>query len=298
MFFVKTLYAAARRRGRAFLLAALGAAACQTPTPRQPAAADGAAAPADAAPAQRARDEAPDAHIEPVDLRGVAFVREATALRRIGSDARFVEAKGKKRQANYLTLLQRGEAIDVLEAESGFLRVKLSDETTGWVRQSAIRVGQNLACATTLSRLHCFTRPDLLAMDAARNVEPGTLLFVLREKDAFAEVDAGTAVTVWVLTDALERSSVEIEAAKIYQRASAVAARDAERAAPLFELLRNRFAATRLVSQLVPPAGAAFDAAQDANDTDAAASAPAAEPNAPPAGVDFDALSAPLAPPP
>lgn len=252
----------------------------------------------EAAPAQRAREEAPDAHIEPVDLRGVAFVREASALRRISSEARFVEAKGKKRQANVITLLQRGEAVEVLEAGTGFLRVKLSDEAVGWVRQSAIRAGQSLATATTLSRLHCFTRPDLLAMDGARNVEPGTLLFVLREKDAFAEVDTGANATIWVLSDALERGSAEIEAAKIYQRASAAAMRDAERAAPLFELLRNRFAATRLVQQLVPAAEATAEAAADANDTLESPPTPATDGNAPPTGVDLDALSAPLAPPP
>ena len=103
-------------------------------------------------------------------------------------------------------------------------------------------------------------------------------------------MDAGASgqATTWVLTDALERSGLEVEAAKLWQRAQAASARDGAAAAPLTELLRERFGATRLVRQLMQPVGEAPKAgvAEDG-----------AAPPAPTDGDHLDAMGALLAPP-
>ena len=198
----------------------------------------------------------PEGAAAPRPVATLAFVREPTALRRTPSLSRHVEASASKRQQpNVLVMLQRGESVLVLEEAEGFLRVRLSDEQEGFVRAGALRSGDHVVSATCLQETLTFARPDFLAMEHNRRIMPGSLVFVLRDKEAFAEVDAGLGgqATTWVLADALERSSLEVEAAKLLQRARAVGERDPNAALPLLQLLRERFGATRLVRHLVAP---------------------------------------------
>ena len=189
-----------------------------------------------------------------VELQSEAYVTQPTFVRRTPSEAREVEVTGKtKRQANWLATLQRGEHVRVLEAREGWLRVQSSDEASGWLKRDGVLVGPEVAQATNLTVLQRFTRPDLLALVPTRPIEPGSLLFVLRRKEGFCEVNfAGNAVS-WVLADALERDATEVEAAKLLHRARQLAERNDAGAEPLLALARQRFAATRLLAALYPP---------------------------------------------
>lgn len=189
-----------------------------------------------------------------VELQSEAYVTQPTFVRRAPSEAREVEVAGKaKRQANWMATLQRGEHVRVLEAREGWLRVQSSDEASGWIKRDGVLVGPEVAQATNLVVLQRFTRPDLLALVPTRPIEPGSLLFVLRRKEGFCEVNfAGNAVS-WVLADALERDATEVEAAKLLHRARQLAERNDAGAEPLLALARQRFAATRLLAALYPP---------------------------------------------
>lgn len=242
---------------------------------------------------------------------GNAFVAQVVALRRAPHEGRFLEANKKKGQPNVMTVLHRGEGLVVLQVQKDWLQVQISDEQTGWVKAQAVVVGTGLRPATTLSRLPCFTRPDLLALAGTQVVEPGTLLFVVRQKEAFSEVDVGGRNNVWVLSDALEEAPAEVQAAKIYQRARPLLARQDEAAQPLVALLRSRFGRTRLVHVLLPEPEPQPSAASVPGAVDAAAAPATAQDAAAPVeqkGSDdgrdardpdsLDALSEPLAPPP
>lgn len=183
-----------------------------------------------------------------------AYVTQPTFVRRAPSEAREVEVPGKtRRQPNWMATLQRGEHVRVLEAREGWLRVQSSDEAAGWIKRDGVLVGPEVAQATNLAALQRFTRPDLLALVPTRPIEPGSLLFVLRRKEGFCEVNfAGNAVS-WVLADALERDPNEVEAAKLVHRVRALRERSDAGAEALLALARQRFAATRLLATLFAP---------------------------------------------
>lgn len=245
-----------RRRTRpSALLLGLALAAChpESSTKSGQPAPEASAAPANAAALPQAAGERP-ATAGALELPSEAYVTQPTFVRHAASEAREVEVPGsKRRQANWMATLQRGEHVRVLQVNEGWLRVQSSDEAAGWIKREGVLVGPEVAQATNLAPLQRFTRPDLLALVAGKAIEPGSLLFVLRRKEGFTLVNyAGNAVG-WVLTDALERDANEVEAAKLLHRARQLAERHDATAEALFALARQRFAATRLVAATFPP---------------------------------------------
>ncbi len=168
-------------------------------------------------PAQPA-GEPPAAGAAPV-APAAAYVSAATLLRREATDAGRVKGPGGKEISNALATLQRGERITVLEAGEDWARVRASDDREGWIRRSAVLEGDGVVEATVLAAADVFDRPDLLAANAKRRIEPGTLLLVVKAKPPFSEVNVSSGPNAWVLTDRLATGEADVSVAKLGEKA-------------------------------------------------------------------------------
>jgi hypothetical protein len=109
---------------------------------------------------------------------------------------------------------------------------------------------------TVLAVAWAFDRPDLLAANARRKLDPGTLLFIRKTKDLFTEVDAGPGASTWILTDRVTTMPGDVAAAKLVEKARFLR-RNArpDEARELLALLRSRFPESPLVSVLATELG-------------------------------------------
>lgn len=221
------------------MAAALLALACSDRPP---------AAPADGGPAGAA---------PPAGGPEVAYVTAAAALRRQPTDA--TRVPGEKPRAavpNLLATLLRGEKVAVVEWRDEWVRVRASDESDGWLRRGVLLPGLGVTEATLAAPADAFDRPDLLAVNARRKIEPGTLLLVMRSRELFSEVNVGAGPGAWLLTDRLSTGPRDVMVAKLIEKSRWLRkAGRPEEARPILELARAQFADVPLVQVLAAELG-------------------------------------------
>ena len=207
---------------------------------------------------------APGAAAAPAAGAEAAYVIVATALRREPSDATRVPGPGPKRAqvANVIATLLRGEKVTVVADRDDWTQVRASDESQGWVKRSTLLSGLGVTEATLAAPADAFDRPDLLAVNARRKIEPGTLLLVVRSRELFSEVNTGSGASAWVLSDRLLSGPREVMVAKLIEKARwLVKVGKPEDARTVLELARAQFADVPLTQVLAtelagPDAGA------------------------------------------
>jgi SH3-like domain-containing protein len=202
-------------------------------------------APSDAQPGAQAAATAAAA-VDPAWVVTVATLRkEPVATDRIKGPA-------GKPVTNYLpTTLQRGERVTVLETRDDWSRVRTSDDKEGWLRSTAVLDGPGITAATVLQPADVFDRPDLLAANAKRKVEPGTLLLVVKAKPPFSEVSVPGTQNAWVLTERLATGEREVSVAKLIEKARwLVKNNKKDDALQILALAQGSFADVPLVSLL------------------------------------------------
>ena len=193
------------------------------------------------------------------------FVTSLSTLRREPTEQARVTVEGAKTlQPNSLTVLHRGERVSLLEPRGEWARVRASDGVDGWLRGAVLAPADSVQEGTLLVVAWAFDRPDLLAVNAKRKLDPGTLLFIRKTKDLFTEVDAGPGPNVWVLSDRVSTRPGDVEAAKLVEKARFLARGGRpEEARDILALLRSRSPDSPLVAILAaemgeaPPDGAA-----------------------------------------
>jgi hypothetical protein len=174
--------------------------------------------------------------------------------------------KARGRAPAILATLHRGERVTLLETRGDQARVRASDGTEGWLRAGVLLPAGEAREGTVLVAALVFDRPDLLAVNAARKLEPGTLLFVRKSRDLFTEVDAGPGASAWVLTDRVTTEASDVAAAKLVEKARWLLRADRRgEALEVLGLLRSRYPASPLVPVLAVDLGDVVpDAAPDA----------------------------------
>jgi hypothetical protein len=266
-----------RTRVALFSLAAFSTVACdskkETATPPAavvPPPANGTAP--TAAPAAAAPSAAPT----------TGFVVFTTVLKREGSDApKVADAKGKQ-VANWLATLYRGERVTIGKEEGEYIQAKTSGEVEGFVKKSSLLIAPDVSEATVIDATDAFDRPDLLALNSKKKINPGTLLFVVKNREQFSEVNASGASTIWVLNGKITTDANEIAVAKLLAKARSLKdAKKGEGVADLVGLAKSNFAEAKLVAVMetelaAPPAEGAV-AADGAAPAAAGAAAPAGE---------------------
>ena len=245
-----------RRAALPALASLLLAAACSRgPAPAQ----GGAAAPTGqggpAASTGAAAVSGPGAVTAPA---GGAWVVAATVLRRDPSDAPKVAGPGGKQVSNYVTTLQRGERVTVVEGRGEWAQVRTSGDEPGWLRRTALLEAEGSTVATVLVAADVFDRPDLLAANPRRKLDPGSLLLVVRQRAPFAEVNAGPGPVVWVLADRLVGDERAVSTAKLVEKARWLKRNGKEdEARQILELGRGAFGASPLLDLLATELGLA-----------------------------------------
>jgi hypothetical protein len=208
-------------------------------------------------PAPPAGAEAPPPGVAPAPTGPTAaFVSAVAPLRREPSDAARVAAPGGKQTPNQLAILHRGERITLLEARDDWAKVRSSDDREGWLRRSAVLEGDGISEATVLAPADVFDRPDLLAANARRKIEPGTLLLVVKARPPFSEVNVSSGPNAWVLTERLAAGEKEVSVAKLAEKARwLVRSGKPDEARQILLLAREHFAGVPLVETLAAELG-------------------------------------------
>jgi SH3-like domain-containing protein len=200
---------------------------------------------------------APDAAL-PASADGeLAYVTAVTPLRRQPTDAAKVPgATPKASLPNAIALLQRGEKVTLLEARDEWARVRASDETAGWMKKGLLLPALGVTEATLLQPADAFDRPDLLALNARRKIEAGTLVLVVRDRELFSEINLSSGASAWVLSDRLSRSPRDVMVAKLAEKARWLAkAGRADEARQVLALARSQFADVPLVEVVAAALG-------------------------------------------
>jgi hypothetical protein len=209
----------------------------------------------------------------------LAYVSTPTVLRREPSEAARVRGPGKKEVPNQLALLLRGEKVTVLEAKEDWARVRTSDDAEGWLRRGALLEGDGIAEATVLVPADVFDRPDLLAANARRKVEAGTLLLVVKTRAPFSEVNVSSGPNAWVLSERLATGEREISVAKLAEKARFLRkAGKEDEAKQILALARQQVPGVPLVDALAVELGEAPPPAPAAVVVPTSAPAPQATP--------------------
>lgn len=259
------------------LLSALSLAGCKKSpppspkTPDAPAKAEQTTAPATATPA------ADTAAATPTPKGPTAYVSQVSVLRREPTDAAKVPGKpGAKEVVNWLATLHRGEKVAVLEAREDWARVRSSDDREGWMKRSTLLEQEGLTEATVLAAADIFDRPDLLAANAKRKVEAGTLVLVVRARPPFSEVNVSGSQNAWVLTDRLNTSEQEVSVAKLIEKSRYLVRNNKkEEALQLLSIARQHFEGATLVNTLATELGEGAAAATPSDTTTKPSDSPA-----------------------
>jgi hypothetical protein len=191
-----------------------------------------------------------------------AYVTSVSALRREPSDAPRVKGPSGKDVSNVLATLQRGEKVTVIEEAAKVVgadewaHVRSSDDREGWMKRTALLEGDGVAEATVLVPADVFDRPDLLAANARRKIEPATLLLVVRERPPFAEVNVSSGPNAWVLADRLATGAPEVSVAKLAEKGRWLKRiGKPDEALQLLTLARSTFPGVALVEQVAVELG-------------------------------------------
>jgi len=191
----------------------------------------------------------------------VAHVSSATTLRREPADAPRVKGPAGKILSNQLAILQRGEKVALLEVREDWARVRASDDREGWLKRGALLEGDDVAEATVLVPADVFDRPDLLAANARRKIDAGTLLLVVKARAPFSEVSVSSGPNAWVLSERLATGEREVSVAKLAEKARWLKRNGRpDEAKQIVALARQSFADVALVETVAleidgPPAG-------------------------------------------
>jgi hypothetical protein len=177
------------------------------------------------APAPQAQPAAPAAGATaaapaPTPKGPTAYVTAVAVVKVEASDASRIAAKGGgKELANFVALLYRGEQVGVLETHGDWARIRSSGDKEGWMKRSSILEGEGLKEATVLTPTDVFDRPDLLAANAKKKLDPGTFVLVVKDRPPFSEVNHSGSQNVWVLTERLATGEKDVAAAKLVEKA-------------------------------------------------------------------------------
>lgn len=205
-------------------------------------------------------------------LPAPAYLSASSVLRREPVETPRVKGPSGKDVPNQLAMLQRGEKVTLLDVQDDWARVRASDDREGWLRRATLLEGEGIVEATVLVATDVFDRPDLLAANAKRRIEPGTLLLVVKAKPPFSEVSVSSGPNAWVLSERLATGVREVSVAKLAEKARwLVRSGKPEEAKQILALARQHFAGVPLVDALAvelgeapPPGGEVVPASTNA----------------------------------
>jgi SH3-like domain-containing protein len=160
---------------------------------------------------------------------------------------------------NYLTTVNRGEKVTVLQQDTLWAKVRLSDDKEGWI-QSRYLVPADVKYAVMLiSELMVYKRPDpsspRLANDTAMTRQ-GILLWVTKDKDGFSECQFPSGKSGWIASGELVTDSAEVAAARLLEQARALVAENKmEEAASVYQKIADQYGSSKVAAVVAEESG-------------------------------------------
>lgn len=209
------------------------------------------------------------------EIEEAAYITGTTSLKKIPSDDKRIddpEGKAKKKISNWRETLYRGEEVTLLGKENNWAHVRTSADVEGWLNPKNLLRAADVTMATVFDEVKIFRRPDLLALSSGKKITAGNLLFVLKSKEQFAQVNYPSSeysgANAWVLSEKLSKDDAEIAVAKLIMKIRTLRKKKDPSATELTDLARSQYKDSKLLS-LLDEEGAEGEAAD--KDKDAAA---------------------------
>jgi hypothetical protein len=188
-----------------------------------------------------------------IEKTDTLFVLTSTAVKREGSDKPKVDDGKGKQVSNWLGTLSRGERLTLVTDDGGdYVVVKTSGEVEGYVKRTSVLMTPGATEATVLEAADAFDRPDLLALNSKKKIIPGTLVFVVKTRDQFSEVNAQGTGTIWTLSGRLTTDKDELAVAKLLAKVRSLKdskdEKKTEAIGDLLALAKNHFGNAKLAA--------------------------------------------------
>jgi SH3-like domain-containing protein len=182
-----------------------------------------------------------------VPTEQLAYVIFGAVAKKAPNELPKVDEKGKQ-VANWVATLARGERVTLLKEEADYQQVRTSGDVTGWVKKAALLPENKASPATVLDASEGFDRPELFTINSKKKVEAGTLLFVLRTKGEFSEVNVNGWASAWVRSSAVNTDASEIGVSKMLARARELkTANNLSGAEDLLKVAKKTYGSARLL---------------------------------------------------
>jgi hypothetical protein len=176
------------------------------------------------------------------------YILFAAVAKKAPNELPKVEEKGKQ-VSNWVATLARGEQVTLGKEEGDYQQVKTSSDAEGWVKKGALLPASTASQATVLDAADAFDRPDLLALNPKKKVEAGTLLFVLRTRGPFSEVNVNGWASAWVQSSKLSEDPPELGASKLLARARELkTANNLSGAQDLLKVAKKTYGSAKLIA--------------------------------------------------
>ncbi|MCK5688343.1 SH3 domain-containing protein, partial [Myxococcota bacterium] len=197
--------------------------------------------------------------VEEVKAEPVAAYITATAsMKKTPSDAKKIAdptGKSEKQVSNWITTMRRGEEVTIIEDKDDWAKIQITSEEEGWIKTAALLKKEKVeAMATVMENAKVFERPEMLAIQKDREIPAGSLLFILKEKDTFSEVNYPASLyrsrATWVMSSELNLEADDVAAAKVIAQILSLRKNDIEKAKTLEELARKQFESSKLIALL------------------------------------------------
>lgn len=169
------------------------------------------------------------------------------------------EPLDSKDSRNYLTSVNRGEKVTVLQQDTLWSKIKLSDDKEGWIMSKYLVPADVRFAVMLINELMVYKRPDpsspRVANDTAMTRQ-GLLLWVTKDKDGFSECQFPSGKTGWIASGELVTDSAEVAAARLLEQArSLVAENKMEEAASLYQKIADAYPATKVAAVVAEESG-------------------------------------------
>ena len=170
------------------------------------------------------------------------------------------EPLDNKDPKNYVTTVNHGEKVTVLQQDTLWTRVKLSDDKTeGWIKTAYLVPADVKYAVMLIKELLVYKRPDpssgSIKADSAMTRQ-GIILWVTKEKDGYDECLFPNGRSGWIASGELTFDQPEIDAAKLLEQARALVAEGKmEEAATFYQKIADSYPATKVAAVVAEESG-------------------------------------------
>jgi uncharacterized protein YgiM (DUF1202 family) len=164
-----------------------------------------------------------------------------------------------KDPTNFLTTVNRGEKVTVLQPDTLWTKIRLSDDKEGWILSKYLVPADVRYAVMLIKELLVYKRPDPSSPRIANDTtmtRQGILLWVTKDKDGFAECQFPSGKSGWIASGELVTDSSEVAAARLLEQARALVMENKmEEAASFYQKIADQYGETKVAAVVAEESG-------------------------------------------